>query len=244
MKITKISKKKNNLYEITTSNNDKISLYDDVILKYNLLITKEIKDDELKDILKDNSYLESYNIALKYIISKLRTEKEIRKKLINFNKDAVNYTLDRLKKEGYLNDNIYIKAYINDEVNLKMTGPNKIMQNLKKLGFKENDINNYLMTFNNDIWQDKIRKYISKKISSNHNLSSQMLKQKIIQDLIVKGFYKEDILFILNEFELEDDKAIYDKEYLKLKNKLSRKYSGEELEYQIKNHLYKKGFKL
>ena len=100
------------------------------------------------------------------------------------------------------------------------------------------------MTFNNDIWQDKIRKYISKKISSNHNLSSQMLKQKIIQDLIVKGFYKEDILFILNEFELEDDKAIYDKEYLKLKNKLSRKYSGEELEYQIKNHLYKKGFKL
>ena len=114
MKITKISKKKNNLYEITTSNNDKISLYDDVILKYNLLITKEIKDDELKDILKDNSYLESYNIALKYIISKLRTEKEIRKKLINFNKDAVNYTLDRLKKEGYLNDNIYIKAYIND----------------------------------------------------------------------------------------------------------------------------------
>ena len=244
MKITKISKKKNNLYEITTSNNDKISLYDDVILKYNLLITKEIKDDELKDILKDNSYLESYNIALKYINSKLRTEKEIRKKLINFNKDAINYTLDRLTKEGYLNDNIYIKAYINDEVNLKMTGPNKIMQNLKKLGFKENDINNYLMTFNNDIWQDKIRKYISKKISSNHNLSSQMLKQKIIQDLIVKGFYKEDILFILNEFELEDDEAIYEKEYLKLKNKLSRKYSGEELEYQIKNHLYKKGFKL
>ena len=42
MKIKKISKKRNNLYELTLDNNEKISLYDDIILKYNLLITKVI----------------------------------------------------------------------------------------------------------------------------------------------------------------------------------------------------------
>ena len=64
-----------------------------------------------------------------------------------------------------------------------------------------------------------------------------------MQDLINKGFYKEDIMLVLEEFTIKDDKNIYLKEYNKLKNKLSKKYSGEELEYQIKNNLYKKGFK-
>ncbi len=243
MKIKKISKKKNNLYDILLDNNEKLSLYDDVILKHNLLITKEITEKELPIIIKDNSYLESYNIALKYISSKLRTEKEIRKKLKNFNNDAIKYTLDRLKDNGYLNDSLYIKSYINDEVNLRLIGPNKIIYNLTKLGFKKDDIINYLNTIEQDLWLNKIRKYIKKRIESNHNLSSNMLKQKILQELIIKGFYKEDINLLLEEFIFEDDKVIYEKEYNKLKNKLIRKYSGEELEYQIKIHLYKKGFK-
>ena len=45
-----------------------------------------------------------------------------------------------------------------------------------------------------------------------------------------------------NEFTIEEDKSIYEKEYTKLKNKLSKKYSNEELEYRIKISLYKKGF--
>ncbi len=242
MKIKKISKKKNNVYDVLLDNNDKLSLYDDVILKHNLLITKEITEEELLNIIKDNSYLESYNIALKYINSKLRTEKEIRKKLSNFNKDAIKYTIDRLRENGYLNDALYIKSYINDEVNLKLTGQNKIKYNLKKLGFKDIDIDNYLNTIEEEVWLNKIRKYIKKRIDTNHNLSGNMLRQKIIQELITKGFYKEDILTLLEEFTILDNQEIYEKEYLKLKNKLSRKYSGEELEYQIKLHLYKKGF--
>ena len=53
MKIKKISKKKNNLYEITLDNKETINLYDDIILKYNLLLTKEIND--LENIINDNS---------------------------------------------------------------------------------------------------------------------------------------------------------------------------------------------
>ena len=59
-------------------------------------------DKLLKEIISFNSFLESYNIALKYLNSKLRTEKEIRKKLANYSSDAVNYTVNRLKEENYL----------------------------------------------------------------------------------------------------------------------------------------------
>lgn len=243
MKIVKYQKKKSNVYEVTFSNNEKISLFDDVILKYNLLIKKEIKDDLLKEIIEYNSFIEGYNVSLKYINTKLRTEKEIRKKLDQYSKEAILYTITRLKKEGYINNELYIKAYVNDEINLKLSGPNKIKFNLKKLGFKEDEITNYLNTIDNEIWLNKINKYISKKVNSNHNLSGISLKQKIYQELINKGFYKEDINMIICEFDFFDNKDIYEKEYLKQKNKLSKKYSGEELEYKIKIALYKKGFK-
>ena len=69
------------------------------------------------------------------------------------------------------------------------------------------------------------------------------MKQKIIQELQNKGFYKEHIMAIIDEFDFNDDLKIKEKEYNKLKNKLSKKYSGEELEYKIKIGLLKKGFK-
>ena len=67
MKILCYKNKKGNIYEITLSNKEKITLYDDVILKYNLLITKEIKDNELNNILIDNDKIKAYLLAIKYI---------------------------------------------------------------------------------------------------------------------------------------------------------------------------------
>lgn len=243
MKIVNYKKKKNNLYELTFDNNNQINLYDDIILKYELLLKKEIDDKELIKILEDNSNLESYYVALKYINSKLRTEQEIQKKLKDYKKSSIEYTIDRLKKEGYLNNTLYIKSYINDEINFKLIGPNKIMYDLKKLSFKENDILDYLNTIDNTVWLDKINKYISKKISTNHNLSALFLKQKIVEDLIVKGFDKNGINEVISNYDFYDNEEIYKKEYNKLKIKLSKKYRGEELVYRIKIGLMKKGFK-
>ncbi len=242
MKIVSYKKKKSDVYEIVLSNNNKINLYDDTILKFELLVNKEINDNKLKEILKFNSYIESYHIAIKYLNSKLRTEKEIKKKLKDFDQDIIDYTIERLKKEGYLDHNKYIKAYINDEVNLKLVGPNKILFDLKKLGFNEVDILNYLDAFEKTVWEEKINKYIDKKIKANHNLSANVLKHKIEQDLINRGFRKEDILSEIEKFEFIDNNNIYEKEYIKLKNKLSKKYSGEDLEFRIKMSLIKKGF--
>ena len=108
MKIINYKKKKTNIYEITLSNSEKISLYDDVILKYDLLLKKELNDKLKMKIYEENSYLESYYKALKYLNIKLRTEKDIRKKLSEYNNKIIDYTIDRLYKEGYINNNSYI----------------------------------------------------------------------------------------------------------------------------------------
>lgn len=244
MKIISYKKKNNNIYEVTLSNKEKINLFDDVILKFELLLTPEIDDNKFKEIINYNNKIEAYNLALKFILAKLRTEKEVQTKLKKYDNDTKNYVIDRLYKEGYLNKENYIKAYVNDAVNLKLIGENKIKYELKRLGFADILIINYLETIDRAVWIEKIEKYIKKKIEVNDKLSTNALKNKIIVDLINRGFNKNDIILVLEETNFPNDNLVYQKEYEKLKNKLSKKYSGEQLEYYIKMNLLKKGFKV
>ena len=68
------------------------------------------------------------------------------------------------------------------------------------------------------------------------NLGPLNLKPQTIN----QGFCKEDILIFIDELKV-DEKSIYEKEYQKLYNKLSKKYEGYELENKIKQKLYQKG---
>lgn len=243
MKINSFKKKKLNMYELTLSNNERVILYDDIILKYDLLISKEIEYKELGKIIEENNKLQVYYEALKFISRKLRTEKEIRKKFQEFNKEAIDEAIQKLKKDGYINNEVYIKAYINDAVNLGIDGPFKITKDLINLGFNEIDILSYLDEISIDVWNNKITKYIEKKQKSNHSYSNNLLKQKIINDLINKGYSKEMISNILSSYSFPPNDDIYMKEYTKAKNKYSKKYSGNELELKVKNYLYQKGFR-
>ena len=70
MNINKFKKLKSNTYKLTLDNKEELTLYDDTIIKYNLLVNKEIKD--LEEIVKYNKSIEAYYVALKYITRKIR----------------------------------------------------------------------------------------------------------------------------------------------------------------------------
>ena len=70
-----------------------------------------------------------------------------------------------------------------------------------------------------------------------------ILKQKITTDLIQLGYNMEMInrgLEILNN----NDNQLIEKDYNNIYNKLQKKYQNQELIFQIKNKLYKKGYSL
>ena len=62
MNIIKIKKLKNGKYKITLNNGEILELYDDVILKNNILFKKEISDELLNDVNKDNNYYFYYMV--------------------------------------------------------------------------------------------------------------------------------------------------------------------------------------
>lgn len=241
MKIQEYRYLGNSKYKVIINNNE-YTLYEDIILKYDLLI-KNINEKDLAKFLEENKKYEAYYIALKYIKTKLRTKKEIEEYLSKKDyKDLdIDYTIARLTQEKYLDEKTYAKSYISDAINLKNIGPNKIVMELTNLGIDKNIILEELTIFTNYLEKEKIYKYIDKNIKNNHNKSSYILKNKIKQNLINLGYDLTIINKCLSEYDINDNE-IYQKELEKAKNKLSKKYTGKELEYKIKEYMYRKGF--
>ena len=239
MEIKKYKKLKNNIYELELGDNLRIKLYDDVIVKYNLLLKKNITDKELKEIINFNDELESYYLALKYISKKLRSEKEVIEylKKNSYNSVIIEKTINRLKKYNYLNREVYIKSFINDRYNFSIDGPNKIKRKLNELGFNDDEI----IPFIDKDYQDKIKRIIDKKVSNNHKLSNNMLKQNISNYLINLGYPKDMFIDYLDKININNKEYLI-KDLEKLINKYKNKYSNKELRYVIKNKLFIKGY--
>ena len=241
MKILKYEKISKNKYKVYLSNGEKIILYEDVILQYELLLKKEIEDLEL--IEKENSKYELYDKVLKLISKKIRCESEIRDYLKKYTTD-LNYIddiINKLYQNKLLDNNLYIKSYLHDKINFTNDGPLKIRKKLIDLGFNTYLIDDLLIEFNDKLIKDKINNYIEKNLKINKK-SLYVFKQKMLINLINLGYSKEDIISILDKVQLNDiDLMIREKE--KLINKYSKKYSGKELDYFIRKKLYEKGFR-
>ena len=75
MKIKSYKKVKNNQYKIYLEDNRELTLYDEIILKYNLLLKKELSKKEIVEIIKENQHLSCYFSALNYLNYKNRSKK-------------------------------------------------------------------------------------------------------------------------------------------------------------------------
>ena len=240
MKIIKYKKLKNDIYEIILENNEKIKLYEDIILKENLLWKKEI--DNIDELLSKNKDYEIYDISLKRLSNHVESIKGMMDYLTKkgYSDKSIKETIDKLVNKGYLNNNYYAKSYINNQINLSNDGPLKIKKHLENLEINEDIYGEYL-DINNDIWYDRIKKYLDKQIKLNKK-SLYYFKNKMLINLINLGYEKEMINDCLTNLTIDNEEELKKKEEEKIRKRLERKYSNDELERKIKEKLYQKGF--
>lgn len=244
MKILKYKKMSKGRYKVTFDTNELI-LYEDVIIKNNLLAIKDVTLQLLEKIIEENKHYEVYDVALSYIDIKMRCVSELKDYLEkkSFDSIIIDEVIERLITEGYLNEKRYIEAYINDKISLTNLGPYKIKRNLIDLSLPENLIDDYLSIIDYNVWKEKLQKIINKRVSLMKNKSIMMIKNKLKVDLFNLGYQNELIEELLNNIN-KDDEASLKKEYTKAYTKYSKKYNDQSLNTKIKNHLYKKGYNI
>lgn len=242
MKIEKFIKSKNGMYILSLEDNNKIKIHEDLILKYELLLAKKIDDKLLEIIKKENKIYEIYELSLKYIKTRLRSRKELIEYLKkNYEYDDIEKVLDLLKKQGYLDENIYASSFIHDKTLMSSYGPNKICSELEKLGIDKSIIDDKIIIYTRKMEYERINKIIEKQIKNNRNKGASLLKRKIQVYLLSLGYSNSCINECINNYNFYDQ-DLYKKEYEKILKQLSKKYSGKELEYKLKQKLYQKGF--
>lgn len=247
MRIIKYKKGSKGLYKVELDDGRVLSLYEDVILKFDLLLKKEIMDSDLDSINKYNLECDVYYVALNNIKGRFKSEFELRNvlKKKEYPDEYIELAINKLIKQGYLNDRLFARSYINNQMLTTSRGPLRIQRDLLDKKIDYNVINEELSVFSEEEQMMKIKKIISKKIQSNHSRGGYVLKQKIVNDVKLLGYDSLVISRVISEFDFSsNDEDIAKKEYNKLYKRLSHRYSGDELERKIREKLYQKGLKL
>lgn len=222
MKIEKVTKL-NNGYQIKLRDQQLITVDEDTLVKERLLVGKEIDDVLLKELLMISNSYDCYLRAIKYNNYRLRSIKEMREYLIKLGCLEVEYLIGKLTLDGYLNDGIYQRAFINDRINLTLDGPLKIKRDLQKRGIEllDDEIFNQL---GDNFWQERCQLIINKQLKTVKPMSNFMLRKKLYDYLNQAGYQPEIINLALDEMNIDEANSLSN-----FINKNKAKYAEDKL---------------
>ncbi len=209
MIITKIEKQKNNnkRYSIFIDNQFAFGIDEIDLLYYKLKENEPLDEEKYNYILNKLLLKRAKDKALKYLGYKMRSKKQVIKKLeeYDFPSNVINKVIQVLEKYNYINDEEFAKAFIKDKVNLKGYGSFKISYDLKMLGIEEQVFKKYLYDENFVDENKKAKDLLLKKLK-NRNIQDldYKEKQKIYAYLARRGFSYDSINkafnYLLEEF--------------------------------------------
>lgn len=232
------------MYKLFLDNDSEILVHEDYILKNELLLTKEISDDDIINIDKINNNYNAYSLAIKYIGIKHRSCYEVYDYLNNKEVERViiEEVIEKLKNQKYLDDYNYAKSFIHDRINFSNYGPYKIKKELEDKKISSSIIEEELKKFDYSLEREKLDKLVFKYVKGIKNKSFTMMKNKVCDYFSSLGYSNSIVLEVLSGINYDDNDA-REREYNRLYNKLSKKYSGKELEMKIKQGLYNRGYR-
>ena len=198
MIITKIEKQKNNnkRYSIFIDNQFAFGIDEIDLLHYKLKENEPLDNDKYNYILNKLLLKRAKDKALKYLGYKMRSKKQVIKKLeeLDFPQNVINKVIKILEKYNYINDEEFAKAFIKDKMNLKGYGTFKISYDLKMLGIDEDIFKKYLYSEEFVKEEEKATSLLLKRLKgiSIENIDYKE-KQKLYAYLARRGFSYDSI---------------------------------------------------
>lgn len=195
----KLKSKTNANVFICSTNVGEFELHSDVIVKSN--ISKGTFDDEKFMLaVQESGELIAFNLATKYMSSRLKTEQQIKDYLYkkNYHKNTVDAVIEKMKEYKIIDDENYAESYIRSNPNFSK---NKIKQKLFASGIKSNIVDECVETIDDEISCKKhAEKYLHNKVLDKPTI------EKLIRRLQGMGYGWDSIKTTLNslKYEVED----------------------------------------
>ncbi|MBM7572462.1 recombination regulator RecX [Aquibacillus albus] len=226
------------------------SVAEDILVEHQLRKGLELNQATLDLLVEKDSIHRIYTQAIHFLSYRMRSQKELREYLLKkeMDEEDINQIIDRLVKEGLLNDKEFAFAFVRTRINTTSKGPLLIKKELFEKGVSAGIIDEALRVFTYEKQWEKVSKLVSKKQNNSSKKSFNQRIQTLYQNLLQKGFTQDVISDVLSEIKEDKDEdteweaAVFQGE--KFLRKYEKKASGRELEYKLKAALFRKGFKI
>lgn len=149
---------------------------------------------------KDLIFARYYNLTLRYLSYRPRSEKEIIdyltekiRKGASLNQQAIDQIVSKLKEYKFIDDQEFVKFWVEQRTKFKHKPLRIIKYELQQKGINKELIDDSLSKFesikNVDI--DSARKLAQKKLDFHRNLEPEKAREKVLNYLLRKGFSYE-----------------------------------------------------
>lgn len=207
-------------------------------------------NDDINEIKRDEEATKAYNLALKRIARKDYTTFELKEYLHGKVEDIEPGMLDKvikvLEKRHLLDDERYLMDRI-DYLRSRYRGNHRIIEDLKKRGFKENEVAKELSKENFQDYIDRGTIRANDFLKRQRKGSFKQRHDKTKQHLLRQGFDFESINHILEQvndkYTKKDEKESLIVLIEKTRKKYLRRYEENEVYDRLVKHTLSKGYK-
>lgn len=247
-----VQKRFKNRYNVYVNDTFAFGISEETLLHFNLHKGMDLPDELKKHIIHDTAFQKVYTKGLHYLSYALRSEHEVRRKLLDTDEalndleELVERAIEKLKEDNYIDDTYYAHAFIQNALTLTPKGTVAIKQALLKKGIEPEIIQNALTEIPVDTEIRVAIETAEKYINRQRYLSKKALVQKTKQFLHQKGFTFHIIDNALGQIELPDDEEQEWESLLiqgeKIWQRYRLKYEGYIFKQKLTQALYQKGF--
>lgn len=176
-----------------------ISMYAEMVYKYNISLDSEIDREKLTEIIKADDYEKAKNKALNYISRLERSEKKVREKLEDeFDQEIIERVIEFLKKYSFIDDRRYANRLATNAIKYKRVGRNRIKRDLYIKGLDTPMIEKTISEINGDEELENAIYLAEKKLSKIKSDNKMLIRTKLYQHLSYKGFSYDTINSAIN----------------------------------------------
>lgn len=184
-------KKGSNFCWLTLDSGEYFKIHVDLIVKYRLKAEIEISEDDFETILSEQNIIDGIQYGINKLSYGIDSIANFRNKLQlkEYNNQAIDIIINRLKESGYLDDSKFAIEYINYLKDKKKYGKIRIIQQLRKKGINEQIINDAISQIDFEVENiDDIIKLSEKKLRLVSGKSIEKQKQSLMMFLKNKGY--------------------------------------------------------
>lgn len=205
--IQKVIPQSKGYYRLLLSNGEEVHVHEDLLVKYRLLVGREIETGFLEEIAYEGVVQRGFSQAINYISYRPRSIREVEQYLARkeIDRDFIAVIVERLLEKNYLDDRQFAHLWVENRQRLKPRSKMALRQELQEKGIASDIIAGALGIIEPEAEIEQARQIGQKKMQQWRNIEWQKARPKLIRYLLYKGYDMSVISTILPSLRDEHD---------------------------------------